>query len=194
MDILSSVFAQLKWNLPTKPTSRSGPTFLVWSYFIVECLWFFTLKKGLFPKNLFSTNGNYVLETFVTSVSEKRWVQRIYQPSINFLTKFFPWKWLVHKEILNKTFSGFYFFFSTVFCHFPVLVQILSFAEKLLLFIGHLFNKTDPKRCLKTKVQERLWESGFITSPNDNSNSRLAWKYRSRPQDVLFQLFLVVSG
>ena len=145
---------------------------------------FYTKERVIFKTSV-PTNGNYVLKTFVTSVRGKRWVQKIYQPHKfdNFLKTFFPRKWLVYREILKKTFSGFYFLFSTVFCHFPVLVQILSFKKRLLLFIGHLFNKTNPKHCLKKNVQERLWKSGFITSPTENSNSRSSWRYRSLPQE-----------
>ena len=42
-------------------------------------LWLFAPKKGLFPKCLFSTNGNYVQKTLITSVRGKRWDRKIYQ-------------------------------------------------------------------------------------------------------------------
>ena len=123
-------------------------------------VWLFTLKKGLFPRHLFSTNGNYVLKTFITSSPKK---------SINYLKTF------------NKTFSGFYFFSLTVFVIFSV--QILSFDKKLLLGIEYHFNKTDLKHFLKINLQQRCWESGFITSPTDNSNNGSSWRYRSLPQE-----------
>ena len=75
--------------------------------------------------------------------------------SINFLKTF------------NKTSSGAYFFSST--------------EESF--YIEYLFNKTDPKHFSKMNVLQRLWESGFITSPKDNSNTGSSWRYRSLPQE-----------
>ena len=131
----------------------------------------FTLKKGLFSKHLFSTNGNYVLKTFVTSVREKRWVQKIYQP--HKIDKF-------SQNVLIRHLWASTFPLRLFFVIFPV--QILSFGEKLLLGIEYLFNKTDPKHFLKVNLLKRLWESGFITSPTDNSNNGSSWRYRSLPQ------------
>ena len=54
---------------------------------------------------------------------------------------FRPWKRRNYSFLLR--FSGFYFCFSIVFCHFPVIiVQILSFEQKLLLGIEHPFKIT----------------------------------------------------
>ena len=83
-------------------------------------LWLFAPKKGLFPKCLFSTNGNYVQKTLITSVRGKRWDRKIYQStnSINLQSKsLFPENdWFTKKslDILEL-----YFFFSTVLCLFP---------------------------------------------------------------------------
>ena len=89
--------------------------------------------------------------------------------SINFLKTF------------NKTSSGFYLFSSTVFRHFPS--ENTIFWGKLLLGIEYLFNKTDPEHFSKMNLQQRLWESGFITSPTDNSNTGSSWRYRSLPKE-----------
>ena len=71
-------------------------------------LWLFAPKKGLFPKCLFSTNGNYVQKTLITSVRGKRWDRKIYQShKSTSLTK-------KSLDILEL-----YFFFSTVLCLFP---------------------------------------------------------------------------
>ena len=66
--------------------------------------WLFAPKKGLFPKCLFSTNGNYVQKTFITSVRENVEIEKSTCPtnSINLPSKsLFPENDWFTKKILR---------------------------------------------------------------------------------------------
>ena len=75
----------------------------------------------------------------------------------NFLKKFVQRKWLVYKEILNKTSSAFTFsprLSVLSVSHYKVQITIL------LLSIGYPLNKTNPKYCLKNECPRkalRIW-------------------------------------